>query len=87
MDYQVAVPEVGMTKEQKAEFDHAKQTLETNELPKIVGGRLDEFGGWSILDEVSGRIWGHGPGEATNVQVKKTMLAWLFPQTIKVVDE
>ena len=82
----VLIPKIEMTKKQKEEIDNAKNKLETSDLANVISLGIDGYDGYSILDELSGRIWGHNQGEANNVELKKTMIAWLFPQVIKVVD-
>lgn len=44
-------------------------------------------GTWSFLDELSGRIFGHGIGEATDENIETIMKAWLHPETIKVITD
>ncbi|NFA02004.1 hypothetical protein [Weissella cibaria] len=76
-------PTIIMTQNQKNEFDLAKQTLETSELANVVEGQGPAY---SKLDELSGRVWGHKQGKATDAQIKKTMQAWLNPDLIKVIE-
>lgn len=75
-------PTIIMTQHQKNAFDQAKQTLETSELANVVE---DQGPAYSKLDELSGRVWGHKQGEATDEQIKKTMQAWLHPDLITVI--
>ncbi|MBU7561154.1 hypothetical protein KGP40_04390 [Weissella cibaria] len=75
-------PEIEMTQDQKNAFDLAKQTLETSKLASVVEGQGPSY---SKLDELSGRVWGHKQGEATDEQIKKTMQAWLHPELITVI--
>lgn len=75
-------PTIIMTQNQKNAFDLAKQTLETSELANVVEGQGPAY---SKLDELSGRVWGHKQGEATDAQIKKTMQAWLHPDLITVI--
>lgn len=76
-------PTIIMTQNQKNTFDMAKHNLETSELANVV-----EYQGptYSKLDELSGRVWGHNQGEASDAQIEKTMQAWLRPDLVKVVD-
>lgn len=74
-------PTIEMTENQKNAFDEAKRALNTRDLA------LNFNQEWTILDEVSGNVFGHGPGEATNEQIEAIMQAWLHPETIKVVDD
>ena len=76
-------PTITMTQNQKNTFDMAKQNLETSELANVV-----EYQGstYSKLDALSGQVWGHKQGEATDTQIKKAMQAWLHPELVKVVD-
>jgi len=76
-------PTIIMTQNQKNSFDLAKQTLETSELANVVEGQGPAY---SKLDELSGRVWGHKQGEATDAQIKKTMQAWLNPELITVIE-
>lgn len=73
-------PTVEMTQSQFNSFQEAKRSLKTSDLANTFNQE------WSILDEVSGTILGHGPGEATDEQIETIMRAWLHPETIKVVD-
>ena len=73
-------PTIEMTKNQKNAFDEAKRALHTRDLSSNFGQE------WTVLDEVSGNIFGHGPGEATDEQINMIMRAWLHPELIKVVD-
>lgn len=73
-------PTIEMTENQKNAFDKAKRVLNTRDLALNFGQE------WTILDEVSGKVFGHGQGEATNEQIEAIMQAWLHPETIKVVD-
>ncbi|MGK4016712.1 hypothetical protein AB0Y21_00250 [Weissella paramesenteroides] len=74
-------PTIEMTENQKNAFDEAKQALNTRDLASNFSQE------WTILDEVSGNVFGHGPDEATNEQIEAIMQAWLHPETIKVVDD
>lgn len=76
-------PTVEMTQSQKNVFELAKQTLKTSNLANVVEGQGPAY---SILNELSGRVWGHNQGKASEAQIEKTMHAWLHPETIKVVD-
>ena len=73
-------PTIEMTENQKNAFDEAKRALSTRDLALNFGQE------WTILDEVSGNVFGHGPGEATNEQIKAIMQAWLHPENIKAVE-
>lgn len=73
-------PEIEMTQSQKNSFDEAKRALHTHDLSLNFGQE------WTVLDEVSGNIFGHGPGEATDEQINMIMRAWLHPELVKVVD-
>lgn len=74
------VPEIEMTQSQKNSFDEAKRALHTRDLSSNFCQE------WTVLDEVSGNIFGHGPGEATDEQINMIMRAWLHPELVKVVD-
>lgn len=74
-------PTVEMTQNQKNAFDEAKRSLNTRDLAFNFGQE------WTILDEVSGNVFGHGPGEMTNEQIETIMRVWLHPELIKVVDD
>ena len=76
----IYAPTIEMTENQKNAFDKAKRVLNTRDLALNFGQE------WTILDEVSGKVFGHGQGEATNEQIEAIMQAWLHPETIKVVD-
>lgn len=76
-------PEIEMTQSQKNVFELAKHTLKTSNLANVVKGQGPAY---SILDELSGRVWGHNQGEASEAQIEKTMHAWLHPELVKVVD-
>lgn len=73
-------PTIKMTENQKNAFDKAKRLLNTRDLALNFGQE------WTILDEVSGKVFGHAQGEATNEQIEATMQAWLHPERIKVID-
>lgn len=73
-------PTIEMTENQKNAFDKAKRVLNTRDLASNFGHE------WTILDEVSGKVFGHSQGKATNEQIEAIMQAWLHPETIKVVD-
>ena len=72
---------IEMTENQKNAFDKAKRVLNTRDLALNFGQE------WTILDEVSGKVFGHGQGEATNEQIEAIMQAWLHPEMVKVVDD
>lgn len=73
-------PTIEMTQSQKNSFDEAKRALHTRDLSSNFGQE------WTVLDEVSGNIFGHGPGEATDEHINIIMRAWLNPELVKVVD-
>ena len=73
-------PTIEMTQSQKNSFDEAKRALHTRDLSSNFCQE------WTALDEVSGNIFGHGPGEATDEQINMIMRAWLHPELVKVVD-
>lgn len=77
---EVYAPTIEMTENQKNAFDKAKRVLNTRDLALNFGQE------WTILDEVSGKVFGHGQGKATNEQIESIMQAWLHPETIKVVE-
>lgn len=76
----IYAPIIEMTQSQKNAFDEAKRSLNTHDLANNFGSE------WTIMDEVSGNIFGHGPGEATDENIETVMQAWLHPELIKVVD-
>ena len=73
-------PAIKMTQSQKNSFDEAKRALHTRDLSSNFCQE------WTVLDEVSSNIFGHGPGEATDEQINMIMRAWLHPELVKVVD-
>lgn len=73
-------PTIETTQSQKNSFDEAKRALHTRDLSSNFCQE------WTVLDEVSGNIFGHGPGEATDEQINMIMRAWLHPELVKVVD-
>lgn len=77
-------PTIEMTQQQYDELMGFKKRFGSSNLAATInnGG----YGTWSFLDELSGRIFGHGIGEATDKNIETIMQAWLHPECIKVVD-
>lgn len=78
-------PTVEMTKSQIDEIARFKSMFPTRSLADIIYNGQD--GEWTYLDELSGHLWGHSQQGATNKNIEDTMKAYLYPETIKVVDE
>ena len=75
-------PEIEMTQDQKDVFEMAMKMLDTSDLAGVVESQGPAY---SMLDELSGRLWGHKQGEANDEQIKKTIRAWLNPELIVVI--
>ena len=79
------VPTVEMTQAQYDELLGFKHKFGSSHLAGAI--HQGSNGTWSFLDELSGRIFGHGIGETTDKNIETIMQAWLHPETIKVVNE
>lgn len=77
-------PTIEMTQAQYDELLGFKHKFGSSHLAAAIHQGND--GTWSFLDELSGRIFGHGIGEATDKNIETIMQAWLHPEMIKVVD-
>jgi len=75
---------IKLTQEQYDEFEYAKKELKSSELPKIL--KSGDSGSWSVLDELSGRLFGHKQGEMTDENIEDIMQMWLFPDLITIID-
>ena len=78
-------PTVEMTEEQNNVIEYTKENISSSELPRIIHD--GDEGEWSLLDEFSGRLFGHQPGGMTDKNIEDIMRIWLHPETIKIVDE
>lgn len=78
-------PTIEMTKRQLDEIARFKSMFPTRAFADIIYNGQD--GEWTYLDELSGHLWGHRQHGATNKNIEDTMKAYLYPETIKVVDE